>query len=134
MRSFDSLLAMDYFERRRQLGQCIAEARKRQNISQTQLALMSDINKGYLSEIENGISNISVNKLFRIADSLGVHPAVLFAGIEPSDKDMGRMIDQRTDVASHRPHPVSANPPMEQRAKAASEMVRSRQKSAPPPE
>ena len=63
---------MDYFDKRRQLGQHIVEMRKAQRISQKQLALMSDINKGYLSEIENGISNISVNKLFRIADALGV--------------------------------------------------------------
>lgn len=125
---------MDYFEKRRQLGQCIAKARKRQNISQTQLALMSDINKGYLSEIENGISNISVNKLFRIADSLGVHPAVLFAGIEPSDKDIDRMIGLKTDASTHRPHPVPADLPIEPEAKPSSETPRSRQKSAPPPE
>lgn len=79
--NFDSLQCMDYFAKRRQLGQRIVEMRKRQGISQTQLALMSDINKGYLSEIENGISNISLNKLFRIADSLGIPPAELFSGI-----------------------------------------------------
>ena len=73
---------MDYFAQRRRLGQRIAEVRKSQHISQKQLALMSDINKGYLSEIENGISNISVNKLFRIADALGVTPVVLFEGVE----------------------------------------------------
>ena len=42
--------------------------------------------RGYLSEIENGISNISVNKLFRIADALGVRPMDLFAGIEGEEE------------------------------------------------
>ena len=73
---------MDYFDKRRQLGQRIAKVRRAQNISQKQLALMSDINKGYLSEIENGISNISVNKLFHIADALGISPKDLFSDIE----------------------------------------------------
>ena len=73
---------MDYFDKRRQLGQRIAEVRKAQNISQKQLALMSDINKGYLSEIENGISNISINKLFRIADALDIPTKDLFSSIE----------------------------------------------------
>ena len=77
---------MDYFDKRRQLGQHIVEMRKAQRISQKQLALMSDINKGYLSEIENGISNISVNKLFRIADALGVPPMDLFASIEGEEE------------------------------------------------
>ena len=77
---------MDYFDKRRQLGQHIVEMRKAQRISQKQLALMSDINKGCLSEIENGISNISVNKLFRIADALGVPPMDLFAGIEGEEE------------------------------------------------
>ncbi|HIW75785.1 helix-turn-helix domain-containing protein [Gordonibacter sp.] len=69
---------MDYFDKRRQLGQRIVETRKAQNISQKQLALMSNINQGYLSEVENGISNISINKLFRIADALGISPSYLF--------------------------------------------------------
>lgn len=78
---------MDYFIKRRQLGQRIAEVRKAQNISQKQLALMSDINKGYLSEIENGISNISVNKLFCIADALDIPAQDLFNGIESGKDD-----------------------------------------------
>lgn len=35
---------MDYFDKRRRLGQHIVEMRKAQRISQKQLALMSDIN------------------------------------------------------------------------------------------
>ncbi|WP_347278119.1 helix-turn-helix domain-containing protein [Gordonibacter faecis] len=77
-RGLDSLHGMDYFDKRRQLGQRIVETRKAQNISQKQLALMSNINQGYLSEVENGISNISINKLFRIADALGISPSYLF--------------------------------------------------------
>lgn len=64
------------------------DIRKSQNISQKQLALMTDINKGYLSEIENGISNISINKLFRIADALDVPIKHLFENIErPEEND-----------------------------------------------
>lgn len=78
---------MDYFDKRRQLGQRIVETRKAQNISQKQLALMSNINQGYLSEVENGISNPSINKLFRISDALGVPLSHLLA--EPEEVEVG---------------------------------------------
>lgn len=78
---------MDYFDKRRQLGQRIVETRKAQNISQKQLALMSNINQGYLSEVENGISNPSINKLFRISDALGVPLSHLLA--EPEEIEVG---------------------------------------------
>lgn len=77
---------MDYFDKRKLLGQRIAEIRKTQNISQKQLALMSNINKGYLSEIENGISNISVNKLFRVADALGISAKDLFSTTKDNNR------------------------------------------------
>lgn len=77
---------MDYFDKRKLLGQRIAEIRKTQNISQKQLALMSNINKGYLSEIENGISNISVNKLFRVADALSISAKDLFSTTKDNNR------------------------------------------------
>lgn len=83
---------MDYFDKRRQLGQRIVETRKAQNISQKQLALMSNINQGYLSEVENGISNPSINKLFRISDALGVPLSHLLA--EP-EIELGDPFTQR---------------------------------------
>lgn len=68
---------MDYLKRRRQIGQNIVRERKLQGITQQQLSDMSDVNVGYLCEAESGQANISMNKLFRIADTLGVSASYL---------------------------------------------------------
>ena len=43
---------------------------------------MVGIDRSYLSEIENGRTNMSVNVLYAIADSLGVDIAELFKNNE----------------------------------------------------
>lgn len=68
---------MDYFKRRRRIGQNIVRQRKEQGLTQSQLGLIAGINAGYLSEVETGQANISLNKLFRIADALDVDPSKL---------------------------------------------------------
>lgn len=70
---------MDFNDQRILLGKRIADARKRQGLTQKQLALMAGLNHGYLSEVENGTGNISINKLFALADALDVPAASLLA-------------------------------------------------------
>ena len=44
--------------------------RKKQNLLQIDLAVMVGIDRAYLSEIENGRTNVSINLLYAIADAL----------------------------------------------------------------
>lgn len=63
---------MDFDAQRIAIGRTIAAERKRQKLSQRRLAEMAHINEGYLCEIEKGIANTTINKLFAIAVALDV--------------------------------------------------------------
>jgi len=59
----------------------IAYYRKREGLTQIQLAEKADISRGYMSEIEapNMIANVSLEVLFCIAKALRVEPEKLLA-------------------------------------------------------
>lgn len=63
------------------LGQNIKNIRKSKQISQIDLAVAVGIDRAYLSEIENGRRNLSINILYAIADALEVN----LSDILPSD-------------------------------------------------
>ena len=52
------------------IGSNIKNSRKKQNLLQIDLAVMVGIDRAYLSEIENGRTNVSINLLYAIADAL----------------------------------------------------------------
>lgn len=54
------------------IGKNICKIRKQQQLLQIDLAVTVGIDRAYLSEIENGHTNVSVNVLYAIADALGV--------------------------------------------------------------
>lgn len=54
------------------LGQNIAKYRKTKQISQEKLAEMVDLSREYITRVEKGQKNISLKKLFAIADALEV--------------------------------------------------------------
>lgn len=60
------------------IGRQIRTVRKQQSLSQIDLAVMVGIDRAYLSEIENGHANVSVNILYAIADALNVSITKLF--------------------------------------------------------
>lgn len=60
------------------IGQNIREIRKKRNLSQIDLSVIVGIDRAYLSEIENGRTNVSVNILYAIADSLDISICQLF--------------------------------------------------------
>lgn len=63
---------MDTKRKLKILGEAIREERARQNLSQTKLALMLDIDQSYLSKIEDGKIDIRYTRLCEIAEALGV--------------------------------------------------------------
>lgn len=50
----------------------LAEAREKKKISQKKLAELAETNQSVVSRIESGVENLSLKKLFRIANALGV--------------------------------------------------------------
>ena len=50
----------------------LVRLRTQRNLTQEKLAYESDLSKGYLSEVENGIKGISVNTLEKLADTLEI--------------------------------------------------------------
>lgn len=59
------------------IGERVVEARRRQGLTQTKLALLAGINQGFLSQIERGKQMPSMQTINAIAVALGVPPAVL---------------------------------------------------------
>jgi transcriptional regulator with XRE-family HTH domain len=61
----------------KQIGKKIAALRKKQGLTQEDLAGAAEIDRSFLSEIENGHKNLSVETLKKIADALGVKASKL---------------------------------------------------------
>lgn len=56
--------------RLKNIGNNIRQIRKQRQVTQIDLAVMIGIDRAYLSEIENGRTNVSLNILYAIADAL----------------------------------------------------------------
>ena len=66
---------------RRILGETIRARRKQARVSQEKLAEKADLNPKYLSEVERGRANISLDALVRISKALKVQLRDLVRGI-----------------------------------------------------
>jgi transcriptional regulator with XRE-family HTH domain len=66
----------------KQLGKRIVYLRNALFLSQEALADLSFVNHTYLSELENGKRNVSVQILTRIAKALNITLSELFKGID----------------------------------------------------
>lgn len=54
------------------IGKRITQLRKKKNLSQQKFAYEADIERSYLTHVEKGRKNISVNTLNKITSALGV--------------------------------------------------------------
>lgn len=75
---------MDNETQRLEVGRRIKRLRQAQDITGQELAKRSNISAGYLSEVERGLSAVSVDKLKQVAEGLGVGVDVLL-GDYPAD-------------------------------------------------
>lgn len=65
-----------------QLGMRIKFLRNQRKWSQEDLALEANINKNYISDLENGRRNPSLDVLERVAKAFNISLAELFKGVE----------------------------------------------------
>lgn len=66
------------------LGEELRSARAALGISQEELAFRADLDRTYISHLENGHKSPTVDVLFRLAEELGVTASSLLAGVERS--------------------------------------------------
>jgi len=60
------------------IGRKIAQERVRQKLTQEDLAGMAEIDRSFLSYIENGRNNFSVEMLLKLSKVLNIRPSILF--------------------------------------------------------
>lgn len=59
-------------------GQRVRAIRKQKGLSQEGLAALADIDRSYMGHIERGEKNITLTKIYQIADALEVTPVHFF--------------------------------------------------------
>jgi len=69
---------MMHMDAKKQFGKRLAEVRKAKGWSQEKLSLESGVARSYLGGVERGQRNIAIVNICRLAETLGVKPAVLF--------------------------------------------------------
>ena len=65
-----------------EFGQTVAALRKEKGYSQERFAFEAGIARKYMSDIENGKRNVSLDVIKRIADKLEISLSELFAKVE----------------------------------------------------
>lgn len=68
------------------LGDELRKAREAANLTQEQLSFAAEIDRTYVSQLENNKKSPTINVLFRICDSLGVSASEVIAQVERSRK------------------------------------------------
>jgi transcriptional regulator with XRE-family HTH domain len=65
---------------RRGFGQAMRARRKALGMSQEELGALAHLEQSYVSDVEAGKRNVSIDNIARIAKALGVPVAALFGG------------------------------------------------------
>jgi transcriptional regulator with XRE-family HTH domain len=69
-----------------QLGKRVAYLRKERHLTQLALSLESGLSKSYISDLERGQRNPTVEVLLRLVKALGVTLEELFRGVVPLEQ------------------------------------------------
>lgn len=64
------------------LGMRIAYLRKQKGWSQLELSIYANVNRNYISDLEKGRRNPTLDVLERISDAFGIRLETLFKGVE----------------------------------------------------
>ncbi|WP_053117160.1 helix-turn-helix domain-containing protein [Pseudomonas sp. P1.31] len=63
-------------------GKVLRERRKLKGLTQEKLALEADIQRNYVSLIERGVHQPTINIIFKLATALKCQPSALIADVE----------------------------------------------------
>ncbi|PLS30313.1 DNA-binding protein [Bifidobacterium margollesii] len=67
--------------RRRAFGRAISELRRNRRISQERLALLAEIDRSYVGQIERGEKSPTLDKIWQLSDALHVTPVEIFTQV-----------------------------------------------------
>lgn len=67
---------------KRKFGDKMRQIRKKKRISQEELAFRAGLHRTYISDVERGSRNISIENIEKIATALNVHMTDLFKYID----------------------------------------------------
>jgi transcriptional regulator with XRE-family HTH domain len=80
----------------KRFGQRIQELRMKRGYSQEELASLAGVNRTYLSDIERGLGNATLDVINRLSSSLEIELAQLFAGLQPAARDLRVLVAATT--------------------------------------
>lgn len=63
-------------------GKVLRERRKLAGLTQEKLAMEADVQRNYVSLIERGVHQPTINVIFKLASALGCQPSALIADVE----------------------------------------------------
>lgn len=87
------VIIMDKLEFQKKIGEKIRAQRKRQGLSQEQLAELSDMHHTFISNVERGKVSASAYSLFKIASALEMDISDLFNfGVSLDDDDLNHSL------------------------------------------
>lgn len=69
-----------------QFGTAVRRLRREQNISQEQLADMCCLHRTYISDVDLGKRNVSLENIEKMASALGISITKLFAEVENNNE------------------------------------------------
>jgi DNA-binding XRE family transcriptional regulator len=101
LRTFVAVAKLRAAQVKTHVGARISELRRRQGSSQEQLADRLDVTTQWLSRVENGHENLTIETLTRIANALSVQVVELFSDADPGPKLPARV--PRRDGKKPRP-------------------------------
>ena len=61
-----------------QFGERLKKIRTQKSLSQEQLSYLADIDRSYISDVERGARNISLENIYKLASALNIPPYLLF--------------------------------------------------------
>ncbi len=64
------------------LGLAIRELRAEIPISQEELALRADLDRGYMGSVERGVYNLTIKNIVKVSKALGIKPSQLLKAAE----------------------------------------------------
>ncbi|HEX9047757.1 MAG TPA: response regulator [Verrucomicrobiae bacterium] len=77
---------MQKFDAKKQFGACLKAWRERLGFSQERLAERAELHRTYISDVERGARNLSLESITRLARALEIAPADLFPATEGEGK------------------------------------------------